>query len=102
MEMKILSKVLSNRLFKHIHKFIHPDQTGFVPGRHIYSNLCSLFNIMYHDHKEECAIITLDSEKAFDHIEWKFMLSTLWLWQKMYKLDQYHLYSTASLHHHQW
>ena len=69
MEMKILSKVLSNRLCKHIHKLIHPDQTGLVPGLHIYSNLRRLFNIMYHDHKEECAIIALDAEKAYDHIE---------------------------------
>ena len=32
---------------------------------------------MYNKHKEDCVVIALDAEKAFDHIEWQFMLSTL-------------------------
>lgn len=77
MEMKILSKVLSNRLCRHTQKIIQPDQLGFVPGCHIYSKLRRLFNIMYHNHKEERMVTALDAEKAFDHREWKFMLSAL-------------------------
>ena len=77
MEMKILSKLMANRLCGLIASLIHPDQSGFVPGRHIYSNLRRLFNIMYHKHKEESVIIALDIEKAFDSLEWKYMLSTL-------------------------
>ncbi|KAF0043708.1 hypothetical protein F2P81_005045 [Scophthalmus maximus] len=77
METKIFTKVMSNRLCNHIHKLIHPDQSGFVPGRHIYANLCLLFKIMYNKQKEDCVVIALDAGKAFDHIEWQFMLSTL-------------------------
>lgn len=77
METKILSKVLANRLCKYIAGLIHPDQTGFVPGRHIYFNLRRLFNIMYQKQNEESVVITLDAEKAFDYIEWKYMLTSL-------------------------
>ena len=33
---KILGKVLANRLKEHICSIIHPNQTGFMPGRHMY------------------------------------------------------------------
>lgn len=59
---------------KILSELIHPEKSGFVPGHHIYSNVRRLFNIMYQDHKQERAIIALDAEKAFDHVEWKFML----------------------------
>ncbi len=38
-ETKIVSKVLANRLKKHICSITHNDQTGFMPNRHIHSNL---------------------------------------------------------------
>ncbi len=56
-----LSKVMVNRLCSHISKLIHPDQTGFLPGRQIYFNLLRHFNIMYHNHKEESLVIALDA-----------------------------------------
>lgn len=77
METKILSKVLANRLRKHIASLIHPDQTGFVPGRQIYFNLRRLFNIIYSKQKEESVVIALDAEKAFDYLEREYMFTTL-------------------------
>ena len=44
-ETKILGKVLANRLKEHICSIIHPDQTGFMPGRHMYFDLCRLFHV---------------------------------------------------------
>lgn len=38
-ETKIVSKVLTNRLKKHICSIIHKDETGFMPNRDIQSNL---------------------------------------------------------------
>jgi hypothetical protein len=33
---KILTKTLNNRISRVANKLIHPDQTGFVPGRSIF------------------------------------------------------------------
>lgn len=73
---KVLTKILANRLKKYVSDIIHPDQTGFYPGlTYIYHNLRLLFNVMYH--KVEAVVIALDAEKAFDQIEWKYMMSVL-------------------------
>ena len=77
MDTKILSKVLANRLCKYIASLIHSDQTGFVPARQIYFNLRHLFNIMHQKQNVESVVIALDAEKAFDYIEWRYMLTSL-------------------------
>lgn len=58
---------LSNSLRGHIAKIIHPDQTGFIPNRHIYFNMRGLFN-MYNPvcSKEDSAVISLNAEKVFE------------------------------------
>ena len=76
-ETKIVSKVLANRLKKHICSIIHKDQTGFMPNRHIQSNLRRLFNIIYNKQDTEACLISLDAQRAFDQIEWSYMFSTL-------------------------
>lgn len=44
---KILTKVLAARIVLIMNKIIHPDQTGFVAGRQLSSNLHHLFYVMY-------------------------------------------------------
>ena len=75
-ETKILGKVLANRLKEHICSIIHPDQSGFMPGRHMYFNLRRLFHVLYTEHTEEAVVISLDAQRAFDQVEWPYMLIT--------------------------
>ncbi len=76
-ETKIIGKIIANRLKKHICDIIHPDQTGFMPSRHMYFNLRRLCNVLYSNHKEEAAVISLDAQRAFDQVEWGYMMSVL-------------------------
>jgi len=78
-DQKVITKVLSNRLGKHISTIVHPDQSGFIPGRFSFGNVRLLLNILYKERGKEAsgAIISLDAQKAFDQIEWPFMLKAL-------------------------
>lgn len=42
-DVKLLARVLANRLTKCIQKVIHKDQSGFIPTRSTSQNLCRLF-----------------------------------------------------------
>lgn len=76
---KILTKVLAARTEPVISKIIHPDQTGFVAGRQLSSNLRCLFNVMYtaEDNIEPEIVISLDAHKAFDRIEYFYLFMAL-------------------------
>uniref|UniRef100_A0A672F570 Reverse transcriptase domain-containing protein n=1 Tax=Salarias fasciatus TaxID=181472 RepID=A0A672F570_SALFA len=78
-DIKIITKALSHRLEKIIPSIIHPDQTGFIKGRHSANNTRRLFNIMHHSatHNHPTIITTLDAEKAFDRVNWSFLINTL-------------------------
>ena len=60
---KILTKVLAARIGPVISKIIHPDQTGFVAGRQLSSNLRRLLNVIYtaEDNIEPEIVISLDA-----------------------------------------
>jgi exonuclease III len=78
---KIISKLLANRLKPLLTKFISPFQTAFVPHRHIQDNSI-LAHEMLHTLKSKrgrggLMAINLDMEKAFDKMEWSFLLAIL-------------------------
>ncbi len=58
---------------------IHEDQTGYIKGRYIGANARLICD--YFEHCENFDIpgilLFLDFEKAFDSVEWNFMLSVL-------------------------
>ena len=78
-DLKLISHVLAQRLKKVLPNIINVDQTGYVKNRFIGFNLRQIQDIIdYADiYKIEGAIIFVDFAKAFDSLEWNFMLNTL-------------------------
>ncbi|MGL4338285.1 MAG: reverse transcriptase domain-containing protein [Turicibacter sp.] len=78
-DLKVFTKILATRLNNCISTIIHLDQVGFIPKRFSFFNVRRLLNIIYSklNSHSKLAIIALDAEKAFDHVEWNYILTTI-------------------------
>ena len=78
-DLKIASKAIAKRIDPTLPNLIHSDQTGFVKGRYIGENIRLISDIMdYASLQNLPGILTsLDFRKAFDSIEWPFIMKTL-------------------------
>lgn len=77
-DLKILSKVLARRLEGLLPIIVKEDQTGFIKGHNSY-NIRRLLNIIQLSEQQEIEVlvISLDTEKAFDRVEWPYLSFTL-------------------------
>lgn len=76
---KILTKVLALRLASHMENLISDAQSGFVKGRQSSEGIWLIKEVAHLIQKRRCkgAILKLDFEKAFDTVNWNFLLEVM-------------------------
>ncbi|XP_027124270.2 uncharacterized protein [Coffea arabica] len=77
---KIISKVLSTRINQLLPRLVLEFQTGFIPGRGIQDNVLLAQELILDLDKKLChpnVILKLDMEKAYDRVDWGFLLYML-------------------------
>lgn len=76
---KLLTKLIANRLQAMIWKVVHTNQYGFIKGRSIQDCLSWAFQFLHicQQSKKEIVILKLDFEKAFNKVEHKVILDMM-------------------------
>ena len=77
---KVISKLIANRLKLILPSFILPNQSAFVKDRLLMENVLLASEIVKNYHKETVSsrsALKIDISKAFDSVQWPFLLSTL-------------------------
>ena len=74
-----MTKTLAKRLENVVSHLVYPNQSGFVKGRFIGEGIRFVEDIIeYMDYnKEPDILLQLDFQKAFDSVEWAFLLYVL-------------------------
>ncbi|KAL9982663.1 hypothetical protein ACROYT_G004734 [Oculina patagonica] len=76
---KIMSKVIASRIKNVLPEIIHHNQTGYVKDRFIGETIRSIYDVMDYTVEENIPglMIFIDFKKAFDSVEWDFLLKCL-------------------------
>ena len=73
---KILAKLLAKRIVGMLDSILLISQIGFIKGGYILENLMNSWEAMKwgKDNKQNVCMVLFDFEKAYDRIEWDFVL----------------------------
>ena len=76
---KIASSVIANRLKKVLLNLINEDQKGFISGHFIGENIRLIYDVLFETKNQNIPslILSIDFEKAFDTVSWRFISKTL-------------------------
>lgn len=76
---KLISKLIANRLKPLLPSLISPEQRGFVEGRQILDIIILTHDLIHslHSSKKPEMLIKLDLSKAFDSLNWNYILGIL-------------------------
>uniref|UniRef100_A0A453DAZ8 Reverse transcriptase domain-containing protein n=1 Tax=Aegilops tauschii subsp. strangulata TaxID=200361 RepID=A0A453DAZ8_AEGTS len=73
---KLITKVLDNRVAIYADKLISRHQNAFIKNRNIMDGVLSLHEVLHHTHNKRKigVVLKLDFGKAYDKINWDFLL----------------------------
>jgi hypothetical protein len=76
---KLLTKLLANRLQRFISRAVHQNQYGFIKGRSIQDCLAWSFEYLHlcHKSRKELVFLKVDFEKALDKVEHEVIIQVL-------------------------
>lgn len=77
---KVISKILANRLKQILPHFISQDQSAFVKERLLMENVMLASELVKYYHKSTVSLrcaMKIDISKAFDSVQWSFLLNIL-------------------------
>ena len=76
---KMASAVIANQLKSTLDELIHENQKGFISGRFIGENIRLIYDVLFETKNRNLQglILSIDFEKKFDTVSWKFIEKTL-------------------------